>query len=420
MSELFTKTRKTPPSDEESLNAMFLIQGGFVEKLMAGAYTFLPMGLMVLNKIENIVREEINAVGGQEMLMPALNPKENWAKTGRWDSFDALFRLKSRFGNEYALGPTHEEILYPLLKNHISSYRDLPVYPYQIQTKFRDEPRAKSGLIRGKEFRMKDFYSFHETEEERNKFYETVKEAYVKIFKKLGLPAIPTSASGGTFSDASLEFQVITPAGEDTIFFCKKCGLAINKELILRRPMSDRTSDIHSQVCKNCGNELSEERAVEAGNIFPLKDKYAKDFNLTFKDKNGKEKFVSAGCYGLGTTRAMGTIVEVSHDEKGIIWPEAVAPFSVHLIEIKGDLPAVKEGAEKIYESLVAEKIEVLYDERADKSAGEKFADADLIGSPFRVVASEKTLKEASVEIKRRNSAKTELVKISKLISYVQ
>ena len=387
---------------------MFLIQGGFIEKLMAGVYTFLPLGLRVLNKIENIVREEMNAIGGSEVLMPALHPKENWETSGRWDSFDALFRLKSRFGQDYALGPTHEEILYPLLKTHINSYRDLPLKAYQIQTKFRDEPRARSGLIRGKEFRMKDFYSFHETDAERDKFYETVKNAYIKIFERLGLPAVPTFASGGTFSDASLEFQVLTATGEDTIFFCKKCNSAVNKEVI------------SGPACKNCKGATSEERAVEVGNIFPLKDKYAKDFNLTFKDKNGAEQFVAVGCYGLGTSRVMGTIVEACHDEKGIIWPKSVSPFQVHLIEINAGPPAGNAGAQKIYESLIAEGIEVLYDDRAERTAGEKFADADLIGIPLRIVVSEKTLKSDSVEVKRRDSAKTELIKISKLIDYVQ
>lgn len=385
---------------------MFLIQGGFVEKLMAGVYTFLPLGLRVLNKIENIVREEMNAIGGQEMLMPALHPKENWEATGRWNSFDALFRLKSRFGQDYALGPTHEEILYPLLKAHINSYRDLPVKAYQIQTKFRDEPRARSGLIRGKEFRMKDFYSFHETDAERDKFYETVKSAYIKIFERVGLPAVPTFASGGTFSDASLEFQTFTPVGEDTVFFCKKCVLAVNKEV------AGSQAEDKNPNCKNCGRETSEERAVEVGNIFPLKAKYAEDFHLTFKDKNGKEKLVSVGCYGLGTSRVMGTIVETNHDEKGIIWPKSIAPLQVHLIEIRSK-------AEDIYNALLKQGIEVLYDDRADCTAGEKFADADLIGIPIRAVVSEKTLKDDSVEIKERASSKAELIKISNFYSYI-
>ena len=219
-SEVFTKIRREAPKDEESLNAKLLIQGGFIDKLAAGIYTFLPLGLRVLNKIENIVREEMNAIGGEEMLMPALQPKENWETSGRWQGFDALFKLKSRYGAEFALGPTHEEILYPLLKNHIFSYRDLPVRAYQIQTKFRDEPRAKSGLLRSKEFRMKDMYSFHANDKDRDAFYEAVKKAYLKIFKRLGLDAIPTTASGGTFSELSMEFQVVTPAGEDDIFFC--------------------------------------------------------------------------------------------------------------------------------------------------------------------------------------------------------
>ena len=406
ISRLFSKTQKKSPKDEESKNARFLEQAGFISKSAAGIYSFLPLGLRVLNKIENIVREEMNTVGGIEILMPALHPKESWEATGRWASFGALFKTKSNFGGEYALGPTHEEILYQLLKRHISSYRDLPVYIYQIQTKFRDEPRAKSGLLRTKEFRMKDFYSFHTDDKDRDAYYEVIKKAYAKIFQKLGLNAIPTTAGGGTFSELSMEFQVLCEAGEDIIFLCKKCNLAVNKEIV-----SSKTSK-----CKNCGGATIEKKAIEVGNIFPLKEHFAKSVNLIFKDAAGKEKLVSAGCYGLGTSRVMGAIAEVMSDDRGLIWQEAVAPASVHLIAVPGGAE-VKKSAEKLYDGLIAKGAEVLYDDRDTATAGEKFADADLIGIPLRAVVSEKTLEKNSVELKKRSENKTVLIKINDLNS---
>lgn len=407
-SELFVKIQKNAPKDEESKNARFLEQAGFIQKLSAGIYTFLPLGLRVLNKIENIVREEMNKAGGVEILMPSLHPKENWVSTGRWESFDALFKTKSNFGGEYGLGPTHEEVLYPLLTRHVNSYKDLPISIYQIQTKFRDEKRSKSGLLRTREFRMKDLYSFHRDDKDRDRYYEVIKKAYLNIFKKLGLNAIPTVASGGTFSETSLEFQVLSPAGEDTIYFCKACNLAVNKEI----------ANSKSLKCQNCGGGTNAEKAIEVGNIFPLKEKYAKDFNLSFKDKNGALKLVSAGCYGLGTSRVMGAMAEVMNDDKGLIWPESAAPFSTHLLAL-GESEKPKKAADKLYGDLVAKGTQVLYDDRDDKTAGEKFADADLIGVPLRVVVSEKTLKEESAEVKMRASSSAELIKIASLHSHI-
>ena len=402
LSRLFAKTRKTPPAGEESANAIFLEQAGFIKKEAAGIYTFLPLGLRVLNKIENIVREEMNKVGGEEMLMPALHPAANWETTGRWNKFDALFKTESQFGGAYALGPTHEEIIYPLTAHFLNSYKDLPVKVYQIQTKFRDEKRPKAGLLRTREFRMKDFYSFHQNDEDRNKFYETMKQAYLRTFKQLGLEVIVVEASGGTFSDLSLEFQAAASAGEDMVFRCRKCGFAQNREI----------AENYAK-CPKCGAETEEIKTIEVGNIFPLKEKFAKDFGLKFKDLKGRENLVSAGCYGLGTSRVMGAIVEASHDQEGIIWPEAVAPFFVHLIELGAD-------ASKIYDDLVAEGVEVLYDDRDNASAGEKFADADLIGAPIRIVISEKTLKSDSAELKKRSEEKTTLIKINDLTKHVK
>lgn len=399
-SELFVKIKREAPRDEESTNAQLLIRAGFIDKLAAGVYTFLPLGLKVLNKIENIIREEMNEIGGQEILMPALHPNNIWQTTGRWRTFDTLFKTKSKYKNEYALGPTHEEVVYSLLTDYIKSYRDLPLYLYQIQTKFRDEPRAKSGLLRNREFRMKDLYSFHAGDKDRDAYYEKVRNAYRAIFRRLGLKAIETRASGGTFSDVSLEFQVISKAGEDVIFVCENCRNAVNREI---------GSGIK---CFDCGTETKEEKSIEVGNIFPLKEKFAKDFNLVFKDQNGKATLVSAGCYGLGVSRAMGAIVETRNDEYGIIWPESVAPFKAHLIEIRSRL------ADKICQSLQKAGIEVLYDDRKEVSAGEKFAEADLIGVPFRLVVSEKT--GDKIEIKKRSEKKTKLVGEKELIKLLQ
>ncbi len=404
-SEFFIKTQRYPPADEESANAKLLAQGGFIGKLASGIYTFLPLGWRVLNKIENIVREEMSLAGGAELLMPSLHPKEIWTVTGRWDSLDILFRLKTNSGSEYALGPTHEEVLYALLAHHVKSYKDLPFSLYQIQTKFRNEPRAKSGLLRGREFRMKDLYSFHESDEDRDLYYETIKKTYIKIFSRLGLNAILTEAPGGTFSERSHEFQVIAEAGEDTIYYCVKCNLAVNKEIAA----GDST-------CRKCGGATEEAKAIEVGNIFPLKEKYARDFNLVFKNKSGANQLVSAGCYGLGTSRVMGAIVEVAHDEQGIIWPENIAPFKAELITLgsNGSANVSKEG-ERIYKKMLANGIDVLYDDRREAGAGEKFKDADLIGVPRRVVISAETMKKKKLEIKKRNGKKMELVSEEKL-----
>jgi prolyl-tRNA synthetase len=402
-SELFTKTLREVPKDEEATNAQLLIRAGFIDKLMAGVYTFLPLGLRVLKKIESIIREEMESVGGEEIYMPALQPKANWDKTGRWDSYDTLFRFTSHYTkNDYALGPTHEEVISPLLKKFILSYKDLPRYVFQIQSKFRDEARSKSGLLRGREFIMKDLYSFHADEKDLDKYYETVKKVYSRVFKRVGIGSLTylTFASGGTFSKYSHEFQTLTPAGEDKIYICDKCKIAVNKEIISEQ-----------NTCPNCGNEnLREEKAVEVGNIFKLKTRYSTPFGLKYRNERGEMKDVVMGCYGIGITRLMGTIVEIYHDERGIIWPESVAPYRFHLIELKKGL------GKDIYRRLHSKSNEILYDDR-EVSAGEKFADADLIGIPYRLVISEKT--KDKIEIKKRNAKSTKLASyatISKLL----
>ncbi len=410
-SQLFTKTKREAPKDEESINAQLLIRAGYVDKLMAGVYTFLPLGFRVLKKIEKIIREEMENLGGQEILMPALQSKSNWETTGRWDALDSLIKFTTFYTkNEYALGPTHEEIVSPLMKKFILSYKDLPTAVFQIQDKFRDEKRAKSGLLRGREFIMKDLYSFHKNSEDLDRYYEKSKKVYANIFKKVGLGKITflTFASGGTFSKYSHEFQTLTLAGEDIIYICEKCNVAINKEII-----NEQNS------CPQCGaKDLKEEKAVEVGNIFKLNTKYSKPFNLVYKDEKGTEQDVIMGCYGIGLSRLMGAIVEALHDERGIIWPGSVAPFKVHLLSLKSQNSKVKVFAEKIYKDLQKEGIEVLFDDRDEVTIGEKFADSDLIGIPYRAVISDKT--GTKIELKKRSESKTKLITGKDLIKFLK
>jgi prolyl-tRNA synthetase len=404
-SKLFTKTKKEAPKDETSANAQLLVRAGFVDKLMAGVYSFLPLGWRVMKKIENIIREEMDAIGGQEIFMPALQPKENWEKTGRWGAMDDLYKIKDKSNREFALGPTHEEIISPLAKKFINSYKDLPLYVYQFQNKFRMELRSKSGLIRTREFLMKDLYSFHIDEKDLDDYYQKAAEAYKKIFIRAGIgdKTFMALASGGSFSKYSHEFQTITSAGEDIIYICKKCKMAVNKEIM------DEV-----KVCPECkSGDFKQEKAVEVGNIFKLGTKYSAPFDLAVTDEEGGKRTVIMGCYGIGPARLMGTIVEIHHDEKGVIWPEAVAPFQVHLVSLGKD-----KEAREIYDDLSKKGIEVLYDDR-EISAGEKFADADLIGIPYRVVVSEKSLEAGGVEVKKRNEDKAIFVDTKKLMGII-
>ena len=373
----------------------------------------MPLGFRVLKNIEDIIRKSMKnpPANGQEILMPVLQPKENWQKTGRWDSLDILFKIKGSGDKEYALGPTHEEVVSPLAKKIIFSYKDLPLSVFQIQTKFRDELRAKSGILRTREFLMKDLYSFHATQEDLDKYYDKMAKVYLDVFKECGIGKLTfqTLASGGSFSKYSDEFQTITEAGEDIIYICKKCQTAINKEI---KPENEK--------CPKCqSSEFEEKKAVEVGNIFKLGTKYALPFDLKFRDKDGTEKTVIMGCFGIGLSRVMGAVVEANHDEKGIVWPKSIAPFLAHLIPVNPSADGsakVKKSAEKLYTSLLKENIEVLYDDRQDKTAGEKFAESDLIGIPFRVVVSEKTLAKNCAEIKERRKNIVSLVKINRIV----
>lgn len=392
-SELFVKTLREAPADEEAKNAKLLIRAGFINKEMAGVYSYLPLGLKVLRNIENIVREEMDAIGGNELQFSIIHPKENWEKTGRWSTVDVLFKVQSQTGKFYALGPTHEELIFPLAKKQIFSYRDLPAAYYQIQTKLRDEIRAKSGILRGREFLMKDLYSFHADEKDLEEYYVKVHEAYKKIFNRLGLNAIRVDASGGTFSKFSHEYQVLVPVGEDIIAHCDSCDYAANVEVAEARA---------GETCKRCAKgKIVESNGAEVGNIFKLNPKFSEAFEVKYKDENGDEKMVVAGCYGMGVSRIMGVIAEISNDENGLIWPENVAPFKVHLVELQKGL------AEDIYKRLQQSGIPVLYDDR-DAKAGEKFKDSDLIGIPWRAVVSEKT--GGKIELKARNSRESKLI----------
>src|SRR3989338_3044297 len=393
-SQLFTKPRREAPKDEVAKNAQLLIRAGYIDKLAAGVYTYLPLGLRVLKKIENIIREEMNAAGGVELLMPSFHPKELWEKTGRWNTMTDLYKVADSSGREVALGPTHEEVVTPLVGSFISSYRDLPRAVYQFQNKFRMELRAKSGILRGREFIMKDFYSFHRDEKDLAEYYEKMKAVYKRVFDRIGIgeQTFLTFASGGSFSKYSHEFQTITPAGEDTIYLCVNCRVAINKEVKTEQPN-----------CPSCkGSELREERAIEVGNIFELKTKYSNAFGLSYKDEEGKPQPIQMGCYGIGLGRVMGAAVEVFADEKGIVWPEAIAPFSAHLLNLSAETDEVNFAARALYEELSRRGVDVLYDDRKDVSAGEKFKDSDLIGIPLRVVVSKKTLGEKKYEMKKR------------------
>jgi prolyl-tRNA synthetase len=385
---------------EPSRNAELLTKAGYIDQLAAGIYTFLPLGKRVLDKISSIIREEMNNAGGQEVTMPVLQPADNWKKTGRWDSLDVLYRFKSHYTKtEYALGPTHEEIVTPLAKNYITSYKDLPLYLYQIQTKFRDEKRAKSGLLRNREFLMKDLYSFHTNEDDLEKYYEVMKKAYTKIFARCGIGSdtYVTYATGGSFSKYSHEFQTECEAGEDIVYLCDKCKVAVNKEIIHE-----------GKKCPECGNKgLREIKAIEVGNIFKLGTKFSQGFELKYKDKNDKEQLVHMGCYGIGPGRVMGAVVEKSSDEKGIIWPKEISPFDIHLVSLDGK---VKEG-NKVYQELVSAGYSVLWDDR-DETPGIKFADADLIGIPLRVIISDKTIAKKKIEVKERAKKDSRLVSL--------
>jgi prolyl-tRNA synthetase len=408
-SQLFCKTKKEAPKEAEVISHRLLTRADFIEQSSSGVYRFLPLGFKVLKKIEGIIREEMLAIGAQELYLPALQNKNLWLETNRWQTIDPpLFKFKDRHQKETALGSTHEEEITDIVRKRVKSYQDLPFYLFQIQDKFRNEMRATGGLLRTREFLMKDLYSFHVNEKDLVNFYQKVKKSYFKIFKRCGLKTICVQASSGTIGgELSEEFMVISENGEDRVLVCQKCDWGANVE---------KVGEI--KKCPQCQCSLEKKNSIEVGHIFNLGTKYSQTMKATFRDKDGKEKPIIMGCYGIGLPRLMAAIVEIHHDEKGIIWPKEVAPFQIHLIPIE-NTGKVKKASEKLYQDLQRRRIEVLYDDR-DKSPGEKFADADLIGIPIRIVVSERTLEKVCVEIKKRSGKKTELIKIQNLKSKIQ
>lgn len=397
--QLFTKTRKDI-AKTDSVNADFLVRGGYIDQLSAGTYTFLPLGWRVYKKIESIICDEMDKAGGQEIFMPAMHPVSNWKKTGRFDGLDIIYRaLGNLTGDENVLGPTHEEVVTPLAAKFVFSYKDLPKYVYQIQDKFRDEARPKSGLLRTKEFMMKDLYSFHTDEKDLDRYYKVMEKSYFNIFNRCGIgkETVLTYSSGGSFSKYSHEFQAICETGEDTIYLCEKCRVAVNKEIY------------HEQnSCPECGNKkLTQNRAIEVGNIFRLMDKFSKAFDFNYLDKNNKKHHVMMGCYGIGLGRLMASVVEVSHDEAGIIWPKAIAPYDIHLVSLN----KTEKEAEKIYAELQDAGYSVLWDDR-DERAGVKLTDSELLGIPVRIVVSPKTIEGNQIEYKKRDEKKSELISL--------
>lgn len=412
-SQLFVKTRKEAPADEESKNAQLLIRAGFIHKEMAGVYTFLPLGLSVLENINTVVREEMNAIGGQELRLTSLQDPEIWKATGRWDdkAVDIWFKTKLKNDTELGLGWTQEEPLVRAAKSFVSSYKDLPFLAYQIQTKFRNETRAKSGVMRGREFVMKDLYSFARTPEEHDELYEKIKQAYFKVFDRLGIgeQTFLTFASGGAFSKYSHEFQTVTPAGEDTIYLDRDKKIAVNEEVL--------DDEVLAQLELDRG-QLEEVKGAEVSNIFTLKDKYSTPLKLHFTDENGEEKPVLMGCYGIGTSRLVGVITELLADDKGLVWPENIAPYTVYLANL-GDAPEVITAANETYDYLTENGVKVLYDDR-DERPGEKFADADLLGIPYRVVVSQKSLEAGGPEIKGRTSTEVTVASKEEILKYLK
>lgn len=409
LSHLFTKTSKESSADAQSVNADLLTRAGYIHKTMAGVYSFLPLGLRVLRRVEQVVREEMDAIGGQELLLSALAPKETWAKTGRWETLDVLFKSVCGSDSEVALNPTHEEVVSPMAASFVASHKDLPFACYQIQTKFRNEPRAKSGILRGREFLMKDLYSFHKDQADLERFYEIAQKAYLKVFERLGLgdKTYLTYASGGSFSKYSHEYQVLLPNGEDTIYIsveAEKKGqrIAVNKEIY----------EAGKTTCPvTGGTEFREENASEAGNIFQLGTRFSEPFGLQFTDEKGQRQTAVMGCYGIGVSRLMGIIAEAFSDKSGLVWPKAVAPAQVIVVPIARE----KTGdgytrAVELYDRLQKHGVRCLLDDRIDGSTGSRLADADLLGIPLRALISEKSLAAGGVEVKDRATGEVKVM----------
>lgn len=404
-SESFVKTLKEAPSDEVSRSAQLLLRAGYIYKEMAGVYDFLSLGRKVLNNIIDVIREEMIALGGQEIEMSSLQPKDAWEKSGRWDDnvIDDWFKTKLHAGGELGLALTHEEAITNMLRSYVSSYKDLPLYVFQFQKKFRNELRAKSGIMRTREFVMKDLYSFCTDKEQHDEFYERAAASYIKIFNRLGIgnTTYRTFASGGSFSKFSDEFQTLTDAGEDIIYIDHEKNIALNEEVYNEETF--KMLDIDPA-------KLDKQKASEVGNIFTLGTKYSEAIGLYYNDENGERKPVFMGSYGIGPARSMGVIAEKTCDDKGLCWPEEIAPYRYYLIGI-GEKGIAE--ADKLY----AKNPEMfIYDDRTNARNGEKFADAELMGIPYRVVISDKTLANNQVEILDRKNNETKLLTLDEFI----
>lgn len=411
LSQLFTKTSKTAPADEVAKNAQLLIRAGFIHKEMAGVYAYLPLGKRVLDNIAQIVRDEMNAIGGQEVQMTVLQPKDIWEKTDRWDDtkVDNWFKTKLANGTELGVGLTHEEPIVDALKDYVSSYKDYPVFVYQIQSKFRNELRAKSGLLRGREFVMKDMYSFARTEEEHLELYERAAEAYTRVYARLGIGDVTyrTFADGGIFTNKfSDEFQTVSTIGEDTIYIDEQKRVAINKEIL---------TDENLAKLGLKREDLVEKQGVEVGNIFPLESKYTDALDVYYTDENGQKQPIIMGCYGIGVSRLVGMLAEHFADDKGLVWPESVAPAKIYLARLSEEKEVAK-AADDLYHSLSQAGVAVLYDDR-DLRPGEKFVDAELMGIPYRIVVSKKTVESGKHELKARTENDTSLLSSEEITS---
>lgn len=409
LSQLFTKTSKTVPGDETSKNAQLLIKAGFVYKVMAGVYAYTPLGLRVLENIKQIVREEMNVLGGQELIMSSLQRKDTWEATGRWDDnvVDIWFKSELKDGTEVGFGWSHEEAIIEMVKQHLSSYKDLPINVYQFQTKMRNELRAKSGIMRGREFVMKDMYSCSLDADQHEAFYQATIEAYNRVFDRVGIGAdtYVTFASGGAFTQFSHEFQTICDAGEDVIYLHRGKNIAVNEEVL------------NDETLTKLGiarDELEEVKSAEVGNIFNFGLQKSEETDFTFTNEAGEKQFVHLGSYGIGITRLMGVVAEKFSDEKGLVWPEAIAPAKVYIAQL-GENEDVVKAADELYKELTAKKVDVLYDDRAIRP-GEKFADADLMGIPYRVVISDKTLAAGTVELKSRTNPEASQISHDELL----
>jgi prolyl-tRNA synthetase len=413
-SHLFTKTKREDPKDEISKNAKLLDRAGYVYKVMAGVYAYTPLGLRVLEKIKQIVREEMNAIGGQELIMSSLQKKSTWEETGRWDDevVDVWFKSQLKDGTEVGFGWSHEEAIIEMMKQYLESYKDLPINVYQFQTKLRNELRAKSGIMRGREFVMKDMYSCSIDSEQHDAFYNATIDAYKRIYDRLGIgqDTYVTFASGGAFTKFSHEFQTLCDSGEDTVYLHRGKNIAVNEEVLTE----DNLANLGIKR-----EELEKVPTAEVGNIFNFGTQKSEEMDFAFTNESGEKQFVHLGSYGIGITRVMGVIVEKFSDDKGIVWPESVAPFKVHLLTL-GDSEVVKMRAEKLYMELQETGIEVLFDDRAGVSNGEKFNDADLLGMPYRIVVSERSLKEGGFELKKRIAEKGEIIPFESVISFLK